>query len=459
MDHDRILEPQYFDPAIPEKKRLAGARWTSRLFKGFRKEALKVVKRSADDETEHPAYRIALLQALVRWHEREAKPRPEPTAHDVDVLIVSDLSLPGGTTASNAADLSALREAGLTVALLHHPSYDLDGVRGTNAKILALAAEDDGVRFVRSRDRVRARLTIVRFPPCMTRLVDERPEVESGRTVLVVNQAPYYYYGAEPQRRSWRVPEVHEQLSSWLGEHTWHCASPVIAELLATRHSDETAAIDIAAEHWHDITDPAHWAANAPERPRTGPVRIGRHSRDSKLKWPSSAADLLACFPTSDDFSVTVLGGADTPRKLLGELPANWTVHEFDALPVEDFLAAIDVFVYHLADDGIEAFGRAPMEAMAAGVPCVLDPRLEPTFGDAALYAVPEAAERTVRQLVADREAYAAQVQRGLAKVRESFSGDHLVRQVQSLIAEAAPEPRRGLISRLRSRGEQATGR
>ncbi|GAA2144359.1 glycosyltransferase [Glycomyces algeriensis] len=451
--------PQSFDPEIPEKKRLAGARWTSRLFRGFHKESLKVLKRSADDETEHPAYRIALLQALVRWHELQAKRRPEPTAHDVDVLIVSDLSLPGGTTASNAADLCALREAGLTVALLHHPSYELDALRGINAKILALAAEDDGVHLVRSRDRVRARLTIVRFPPCMTRLVDQRPEITSDRTVLVVNQAPYYYYGAEPQRRSWRVPEVHEQLTSWLGDHTWFCASPVIADLLATRHADETAAIDISAEYWYDVTDPARWNADALERPRSGPIRIGRHSRDSKLKWPSSPQDLLGCFPASDDFSVTVLGGADTPRRLLGELPANWTVHEFDALPVEEFLAEIDVFVYHLADDGIEAFGRAPMEAMAAGVPCVLDPRLEPTFGDAALYAEPEALEAVVRELVADPEAYAAQANRGLEKVRDSFSGTHLVRQVRSLIAEAAPEARRGLISRLRSRGERAAGR
>ncbi|WP_205325837.1 glycosyltransferase [Glycomyces sp. YM15] len=453
--------PQWFGPEIPEKKRLSGARWTSRLFRGFHKEARKVIKRSSEDETELPAYRIALLQALVRWHELNAKPRPEPVAHDVDVLIVSDLSLPGGTTASNAADVCALREAGLTVALLHHPSYELDALRGVNAKILALAAEDDGVRLVRSRDRVHARLTIVRFPPCMTRLVDQRPEVASDRTVLVVNQAPYYYYGAEPQRRSWRVPEVHEQMTSWFGEHTWYCASPVIADLLTAHHADETAAIDISAECWHDITDPEHWATEAPERPRSGPIRIGRHSRDSKIKWPSSAADLLGCLPASEDFSVTVLGGAESPRRILGDLPANWTVHEFDALSVEAFLASIDVFVYHLADDGVEAFGRAPMEAMAAGVPCVLDPRLEPTFGDAAVYAAPEAVEQVVRELVADREAYAAQADRGLAKVRASFSSAHLVRLVQSLMPEPEPEPepRRGLISRLRSRVGRAGGR
>jgi hypothetical protein len=457
MDHDRMLKPQRFDPAaIPEKKRLAGERWTARLFNGFHQEALPVVRRSAFDETEHPEYRIALLQALVRWHERMAEPRPEPTAHDVDVLIVSDLSLPGGTTASNAADVAALRGAGLTVALFHHPSYDLDSVRGPNPKIRALAAGDDGVALVRRRDGVRARLTIVRFPPCMTRLVDELPDVSSGRTVLVVNQAPFYYYGATPQRRSWRVPDVHEQLRSWLGDHTWYCASPAIRAVLTEHHREETAGIDIAAEYWYDITDPDRWAAAAPERPRPGPIRIGRHSRDSKLKWPSTAAALLACYPRSDDFAIAVLGGAEAPRKLLGELPGNWTVREFDAQPVEDFLAGIDVFVYHLADDGIEAFGRAPLEAMAAGVPCVLDPRLEATFGDAAVYAQPAEVENTVRALVADRTAYDAQVRRGLEKVRDSFSPDHLVRQVRSLLP---PPPRRSRLSRLWSRGEPEAGR
>lgn len=461
MDHHRSMEPQYFDPgAIPEKKRIAGALWTARLFNGFHREALKVLKRSADDETELPVYRIALLQAMVRWHEREAKGRPEPRDHDVDVLIVSDLSLPGGTTASNAADVRALRGAGFTVALFHHPSYDLDAVRDVSGKILALAAEDDGVRLIGRRDRVRARLTVVRFPPCMTRLIAERPEVESGRTVLVVNQAPYYYYGAEPRRRSWRVPEVRDNLESWFGEHIWFCASPIVRELLATSHTDETDGIDIADDYWYDITDPERAAAAGIERPGPGPIRIGRHSRDSKLKWPSSADGLLACYPDSADFTVSVLGGAEAPRKLLGKLPENWTVHEFDAMPVDEFLADIDVMVYHLADDGIEAFGRSPMEAMAAGVPCILDPRLEPTFGDAAIYAAPEDVERTVRALVADPEAYAAQVQRGLDRVRSSFSTERLVRQARSLMAGHPGESRHsGLLARLRNRTTRETGR
>ncbi|MFG3343186.1 glycosyltransferase [Glycomyces sp. NPDC048151] len=438
-------KPVRFDhAAIPDRKRLAGIRWTARLFNGFHQEALAVIKRSVGDESEIPEYRIALLQALVKWHERRAEPRPEPTVHDVDVLIVSDLSLPGGTTASNAADVAALRKAGLTVALFHQPGYELDAVRGVNAKIRALGS-DEGVRFVGRRDRVRARLTVVRFPPCATRLADELPEVESGRTVLVVNQAPYYYYGDEPKRRSWRVPEVHQQLQSWLGEHTWYCASPVVKELLTTWHRDETDGIDIAEEYWYDITDPAGWAEDAPARPRPGPIRIGRHSRDSKLKWPSDAANLRACYPGSDDFAITVLGGAEAPRRLLGELPGNWTALEFDEVPVEEFLAGIDVFVYHLADDGIEAFGRAPLEAMAAGVPCLLDPRLEPTFGDAALYPAPEDVERTARELVADQAAYDAQVLRGLEKVRGSFSDERLVGQVRSLMA---PAPRLSRIAR-----------
>jgi glycosyltransferase involved in cell wall biosynthesis len=59
--------------------------------------------------------------------------------------------------------------------------------------------------------------------------------------------------------------------------------------------------------------------------------------------------------------------------------------------------------VHYPDPDYIEEFGRAPMEAMAAGVPVILPPAFEPTFGPAALYADPEAVWPLVARLWEDR--------------------------------------------------------
>ncbi len=68
----------------------------------------------------------------------------------------------------------------------------------------------------------------------------------------------------------------------------------------------------------------------------------------------------------------------------------------------------------HVPDpDYIEEFGRAPMEAMAVGVPVILSPEFAPTFGPAALYADPEAIWPLVERLWRDRAFWEGRVAAG----------------------------------------------
>jgi hypothetical protein len=64
-------------------------------------------------------------------------------------------------------------------------------------------------------------------------------------------------------------------------------------------------------------------------------------------------------------------------------------VYEFGSRPPEEFLREIDVFVYYHHPRWIEAFSRAMMEALAAGLPSILPPHFEAVFGDAAVYCAP----------------------------------------------------------------------
>ena len=152
-------------------------------------------------------------------------------------------------------------------------------------------------------------------------------------------------------------------------------------------------------------------------RRRRAPV-IGRHGRDHPLKWPRDRADLRAAYCAGRPCETRFLGGAVHARSRVGRWPRNWRDESFGARDVQEFLADLDIFVHYPDRDYIEEFGRAPMEAMAVGVPVILPPEFEPTFGQAALYAEPDGVWPLVRALWTDRAAWEARVAAGRAFVR-----------------------------------------
>jgi glycosyltransferase involved in cell wall biosynthesis len=82
----------------------------------------------------------------------------------------------------------------------------------------------------------------------------------------------------------------------------------------------------------------------------------------------------------------------------------------------------LDFYVYFVNSTLLEAFGRAPVEAMAAGVPTILPPRFRPVFGDGALYAEPDAVAPIIDDLRGDHDRYLRQRRIGLDTVERLFS-------------------------------------
>lgn len=419
---------------ITDEQRRILKNWRARLFGGFSDTALRELQPVVTSASASPAYRLAVAEMVVEWYTAKAAAGGDRPPLRFDIIITSHFALPGGTTSANAEEIRAYRKAGLTVGLLHHPVYHWDVARPIDQKITDLV-DGEQVRLLEPTDIAECDLMIVRFPPAVMRMLDDRPRITADRTVLVVNQTPYSFYGPEGGTSvAWDVRTVHANLTEWVGDHTWYAIGPVVRDALQRHHADEIERIDVAESFWYESIDVDQWRRLGQRERAGGPFRIGRHSRDARLKWPDTAEAVRACYPTDDeDYEIRILGGAETPKEILGGLPRNWSDYPFNSVPVREFLADVDAMVYFISSEGAEAFGRAPLEAMAVGLPCVMDRRFEELFGDAAIYCDPEDTKKVLDRLRTDPAYYAEQAELAVRYVREHFSHEAQIARVAAL--------------------------
>ncbi len=344
---------------------------------------------------------------------RICKLAPEPISYDI--LLVSDFSLPGGTTADNVNMLMAFDRLKLRCACFHWPRLDSAGC-DVNEKIRRLLHEGIADSVV-SAEEVECRLVIVNHPPILSELPDMRPVVRTEACVIAINQPAVTH--TEGGRAVYELANIIENARTAFGvAPTLAPISPVVRRILGPT-ADGTTIADL---DWTPIVDTEQFRRSASSWDGSRSPIMGRHCRDHKDKWPSDAEKLRLAYCADTGLDVRLLGGVEVARYILGELPSNWTVLPFDSADVREFLLGLDFFVHYPHEHWIEAFGRAPMEAMATGVPTILPPHFEETFGDAAVYAKPEAVLSTIQALWADREAYEAQISRGYAFVESRCS-------------------------------------
>lgn len=338
------------------------------------------------------------------------------------VSLLSDLRLPGGTTASIAEEVRAQAEAGITTALIHAQSGITNTATGFSRHIQPLLGQQ-GVHVVSPRAPLHTRLLVIRHPQVIATAAAEFSGITAEQVVIVANHPAADSQGAQQYDVAAADAAVRQRFGT---APVWAPISPVVRASL----TEQPHAVQLAQQDWVNI-----FGTQVTTAPRAGflgqkPV-IGRHSRPQKEKWPQAPEHILAAYPDSADYMVKILGGAEIPKQILGHTPQHWQVVPFGGAEPAEFLQGIDFWVYMHHPGWREAFGRAIIEALAAGCLVVLPPYLSAIFGDAALYAEPAQVRALVDRYWEDSAAFLEQSRRG-----QQFAAEHGPQRHLSRLAE-----------------------
>jgi glycosyltransferase involved in cell wall biosynthesis len=387
---------------------------------------------STGTTSRHLGARREYSEAYRCWHKRErAKPapnlvvggaRPFPVPNlllsdrqerlSYDILYVADGTFPGGSTQNLLSMWHAGAVLGLRQAFFHWPRPNR--VRQPIKVPLRQAIHDRLVEVIVSGEAVDCDLVVVPRSAALRDVPSRLPRFTSRSCILVADLSPAT--NVAPQR---------DEIDGVLGaaRRLFGC-EPVVAP------GSSKARSHLACGSW-TLTD-QNWLPFIPlnqfappemhHRPRGPRPVAGRHGRDEPENWPGEAEALAAAYCALQDVDVRILGGAEHAKLLLGWLPTNWTVLDYDALDATSFLHGLDVYLYYPAESQTDGPGRGVLEAMAAGVPVITRPYFTSTLHEAAVYAEPAEVLAAIMALCNDRARYFAQVKAGRALVEREYN-------------------------------------
>lgn len=348
-----------------------------------------------------------------------------------DVVIASDFRLPGGTTSSNIEEIRAQKGLGLRTGLVQVSRYSPSAYDRINDKVRKMI-DGNSVQMIVYGEEVTCDLLIVRHPPVLQDYQDYIPKVSPRKTLVAINQSPLRDYGVTSERM-YDFETCAGNLVRYFGQRgVWYPIGPLVRDAVIKEERTEEV-ITLADTDWVNIINVNEWNSRSARCRRKFPV-IGRHSRDQYTKWPDNAQEILDAYPNDDGFRVKILGGASSAEKVLGFIPERWEVYPFDSMQPREFLSEIDVFVYFHHKDWVEAFGRVPLEAMAAGVPVILPEHFHPLFKEAAMYARPSQVQDIVMKLYRDPTLYQERAEAGRSFVETNFGYSQHKRRLEPLV-------------------------
>lgn len=406
----------------------------------------------------HPA-RYAYQTVYGRWHRliekgerdpyvsRDPSHRPVPAparfargvpgrddpSQQYDVVFLSEWRRYGGPQRSMIEEIQALTARGLRVGVAQLEAFRFMGQRTDPlCEAVLELIENRTVDLVQLDQGAEVSLLVIRYPPVLQFPPSIPTDIHVGQVIILANQAPSELDGSDVR---YTVPACEQTVAELFGRSpVWVPQGPIVRQALvplvdADRLADYDMPGILRLEEW----------ATPRDRFRSDRPVIGRLSRDTAMKWPADRETMFDAYPVDDEFDVRVMGGRNTVLKVaeLSRLPKNWIVFNHGEVPPRLFLFQLDFFVYFHHPLWQEAFGRAILEAIAAGCVTILPPHFRELFGDAAVYCEPSAVQDVVRSFYKDPERYREQVRRGYDFVRERFSHDSYADRIAGILAAA----------------------
>lgn len=338
-----------------------------------------------------------------------------------DIVVVFDARFQAGTAHSLAREIEALRAAGLSIRYL-----PVGPEANAPLKPPLSTLVETGLLQPVGAEGARCRVLIAHNPMAFEAPLASGPPITADLRILVAHHAPVDGTGRSLVYDPVRVERILE--ARFGGPFHW----AAISERCRASLLSSGCPIRLLDVLWLTVIDIGQWPGPR-ETPAHRTMVLGRHSRADPLKFPSPP-DLMASFPESDDLRVRILGMPEELLRRIGTPPRNWELLAYGSTPVTEFLRSLDVFVYHHDETLFEAYGLVIVEAMAAGLPVIIDPTFADTFGHAPLYRTPDQVADTARALFRDPQTYAARSREGYRWVAERHAPEVTVSRYQDLL-------------------------
>ena len=381
----------------------------------------------------HPA-RAAYRSAYQRWHEaiaagaadphRPADGRDRPFAAPAhlagarnetsyDVVLAGDWRYATGPVRSAVDEIRALVAAGMRVGIVQ-----LDAFRAAHRRRQPLcgAIQDlvnSGVAdHAHLTDPCTAELLLVRQAAVLQFAADEPAMLRAGRVLVVADRAPAGHY--DTRTCTARVRQVFDLTAVW-----WP-RDPGVREALRSADPD----LPLAERDLPAVVDAAGWVATRAGATAELPI-AGADLCDTEAAGPLGA---LAGLSGVDIRLRLADGSPDAPAP---GVPHSWLVFPAGAVAPKAFLHQLD-FYLHVPDPAAAGtFSRPALEAAAAGCVVVLPERSAALYGDAAVYAEPDAVPDLIHRYAADRALFAEQSRRAREVVAKAHRPEQFAEAVE----------------------------
>lgn len=348
-----------------------------------------------------------------------------------DIVIVADLRVADDTSWAIAAEVKALAAAGLRTGLVHLSRYDVEVDAPMPDHLRSLLANESTDVLVHG-EKIDCGMAIFRSASVLEDAQVYFPDIDAEAVVVVANSVDIFAGGIdEAQPDAFGIANA--RVTGLLNKSPLWCAeNPALRDKLSAYRGPNGDALFVALPCWEPILSDQTWYRSQ-KRPGQRRNTVGYHAQPGLIGGRETGHHLTSVHAETDRIARQVLGGAFLSNSARNSVPQGWHLDERVGVTVAQFLQDLDIFLCFEASIPTTRLRHLAQEAMAAGVPVVLDPVQRPNFDDAAVYAKPEGALELAFQLLDDPEAYEKQRAKGLGLVRKALSVSAYFDRLQAL--------------------------